>query len=608
MTQQKPCGTFRRLVTLRRTLAILCVAMLPTISWAAPFAYVANYNSNNVSVIDTASNTVAATVAVGSNPYAVSVNLAGTRVYVTNLNGNSVSVIDTTTNTVTATVAVGGNPFGVAVNPTGTRVYVTKLLSNSVSVIDTTTNTVTATVVVGSEPIGVAVNPNGTRVYVANSGSSGVSVIDTASNTVTATVAVGTNPNGVSINPAGTRVYVPNNGSDSVSVIDTTSNTVTATVAVGSQPIGVSVNPAGTRVYVANNGGNSVSVIDATTNTVAASVGVGTQPYGISVNPAGTRVYVANHGSNSVSVIDTASSTVTSTLAVGAASYNLGNFIGPDAAVPAVTDPIPPLIGVPAVPGISSQLVALDLASGQGPAMTNCLLATVRNLLGADAQYLGQSTNGVAKFSLSGGRLMAFYPVQASTFAGQTNDIHLTGSNVLNVGTSCGNFNVTPALYSLNDFGSIWDGMGLKAGISAQGVMTLLVGNTVYVARPDYLASGSTGGATSPRLAQGSDGLYRLTDSAGNVQILRSAFVDTDGLPSAVQAMLSLGGSTTIQTDGTAVFTAFNGTQYVLTPDLTLTVASQVNAALYWWQDGPSHYMYRSNLLTLAQGFMVQQR
>ena len=40
---------------------------------------------------------------------------------------NTVSVIDTATNTVTATVPVGSYPIGVAVTPDGTKVYVAKL-------------------------------------------------------------------------------------------------------------------------------------------------------------------------------------------------------------------------------------------------------------------------------------------------------------------------------------------------------------------------------------------------------------------------------------------------------------------------------------------------
>ena len=43
-----------------------------------------NYSSNNVSVIDGASNTVVATVAVGSCPYGVAVNPNTNRIYVAN--------------------------------------------------------------------------------------------------------------------------------------------------------------------------------------------------------------------------------------------------------------------------------------------------------------------------------------------------------------------------------------------------------------------------------------------------------------------------------------------------------------------------------------------
>ena len=77
-------------------------------------------------------------------------NPAGTRVYVTNYDSNNVSVIDTATNTVVATVTVGSDPFGVSENPAGTKVYVANQGSNNVSVIDTATNTVVATVPAGS--------------------------------------------------------------------------------------------------------------------------------------------------------------------------------------------------------------------------------------------------------------------------------------------------------------------------------------------------------------------------------------------------------------------------------------------------------------------------
>src|SRR5947208_2126456 len=83
--------------------------------------------------------------------------------YVTNLNPDSVSVIDTSSNTVVATVAVEFVPLGVAITPDGTRAYVTTEGSNSVSVIDTSSNTVVARVAVGIEPQGVIITPDGTH-------------------------------------------------------------------------------------------------------------------------------------------------------------------------------------------------------------------------------------------------------------------------------------------------------------------------------------------------------------------------------------------------------------------------------------------------------------
>ena len=89
----------------------------------------------------------------------------GLKVYVANMDSNTVSVIDTATNTVSATVTVGSGPVGVAVSPNGLKVYVANWGSNTVSVINTATNAVTTTVGVGDAPgafgnfIGPALDP-----------------------------------------------------------------------------------------------------------------------------------------------------------------------------------------------------------------------------------------------------------------------------------------------------------------------------------------------------------------------------------------------------------------------------------------------------------------
>ena len=323
-------------------MAVLAVLTLTGVAGASPFAYVANVKSNNVSVIDTSTDTVTATVPVGNCPLEVAISSDGTRVYVANCMSNSVSIIDATKNKVIGTVRVGSYPEGVAVNPDGTKVYVVNAASNTISVIDTATNNVTATVPVGNLPVDVAVAPEGRKVYVVNSGippdyQGNISVIDTATNTITTSVNVEKDPHGIVVNPDGTKVYVVNSNGypyykGTVSVIDTATNTVTATVPLGSLPQGIAVNPDGTRIYVAieNPDGyflemigdvtaitGAVDVIDTAKNEFIDRVSVGSAPQEVAVTTDGTKVYIVNYGSNTTSVIDTATNKVNTTVHVG---------------------------------------------------------------------------------------------------------------------------------------------------------------------------------------------------------------------------------------------------------------------------------------------------
>lgn len=298
---------------------------------AAPFAYVPNHGAGNVSVLDTATNTVVATVTVGDSPLGASVLPFGARAYVANqvAPSGTVSVIDGVTNAVVATVDVGAGPSGVALKLPGDRMYVSNRDDKNVSVIDTATNTVTATIPVGNNPLGVAVDPAGNPAYVVNKGSNSVSVIDTLTNGVVATIPVGNDPSQVAISPSGRRVYVTNSSNASVSVVDTGTNAVVATIPVGNIPGGVAVDPTGARLYVANSGPNSVSVVDTASNGVVATIAVGLTPFDLAVRPDGARLIVANRASGTVSVVDTATNTVMATVPVGSSPAGLGEFVGP---------------------------------------------------------------------------------------------------------------------------------------------------------------------------------------------------------------------------------------------------------------------------------------
>ncbi|MDQ1253154.1 MAG: hypothetical protein QG646_2302 [Euryarchaeota archaeon] len=305
------------------------------------YAYVPNEKTNDVSIINTTTNTVISTVPVGNNPVGVAVNHNGTRVYVTNYGndddlGYTFSIINTGTDEVITRLVDEGKgikPFGVAITPDET-LYVSSFVTEKVYAINPINNTIFE-IEVGSKPFGVAITPDGKWVYVANSGNNTVSVIDTATNNVIDTVSVGTKPYGVAVSPDGAKVYVTNQGSDNISVIDTVTNNVTATVKVVKYPSGIAVTPDGTKVYVANHCKyvGTVSVINTTKNTVTENIIVDENPCGVSVTHDGKWVYVTTAGSEnysgSVSVINTTTNTVIpSRVFVGNRPSGIGQFIG----------------------------------------------------------------------------------------------------------------------------------------------------------------------------------------------------------------------------------------------------------------------------------------
>ena len=313
---------------------------------AAPFAYVGN-NERKLFVIDTATNTVTATLPLPESVSGIAVSPDGRRVYAAN--SKQVFVIDASTNKILADIPTGTGPggiTGIAVNPAGTRVYVTSNWDQSVlKVIDTRSNSVVTTIDFGrgSIPVGVAVHPNGTHIYVAEGGSGSLAVIDAATNTVINDISlVGPcrfpSPWGVAVDPAGSRIYVADQGCSDASgksyiyAIDAATETVLAHVATAETSArGLTVSPDGTRLYVSNG-----AVVDTGSLSVVGHMSA-LSFIGIAIHPDGSRVYV--HAGASVGVVDARTLKPVTWIHVGGITYVLGQFVGPLVSAPATTMP-----------------------------------------------------------------------------------------------------------------------------------------------------------------------------------------------------------------------------------------------------------------------------
>jgi len=335
----------------RSVLTAICVLATANLAAAAPFAYVVNSGTRNVSVIDTADNSIKATVALPDTQptvhpygYGVAVSASGQYVYVGMHDTNEVAVIDAARNVVVKRIGLGGDqPGGLAVNAAETRLYVTSNKSNTLIVIDITWGAVeVGRVAVDdaavSNPEGVVLSPAGDKAYVANSLTNKVAEVslDEANNVYTRTslTSVGSKPLGLAISSTGSKLYVAD-AFGAAAVVDTATKAVTS-LTVGGGNVSVAIRPDDSKVFAPSNSLDKIYVIDGAANTVS-----GTQypavadpefkgPWGSAVAP-NNYLYLAMNLSDRLAVFNTADNTFGTpvTLPVGAKPTSFGDFIGP---------------------------------------------------------------------------------------------------------------------------------------------------------------------------------------------------------------------------------------------------------------------------------------
>jgi YVTN family beta-propeller protein len=191
------------------------------------------------------------------NPVNLAFRPDGREVWVACEGSGSVIIVDAASRTAVAEVAVGGQANDVTFSPDGARAYVSNRLDDSVSAIDVATRTVTRVIPVGDEPHGLLTDAGGRRLFVLNTAADGLSVIDLATGRETKRLATGRAPWSLARSPDGSRVLVTNALSrlgefrtaplSEVTVLDATAAQVAdrRTVAEANLLLGVAWHPGG---------------------------------------------------------------------------------------------------------------------------------------------------------------------------------------------------------------------------------------------------------------------------------------------------------------------------------------------------------------------------
>ena len=278
---------------------------------------VANQHDQNLSVIDTATDKVVATIPVGGvTGHELAVSPDGKRAFVpiygnagvgrAGTDGSQISVIDLATKKIVGTIdfAHGVRPHCAVFGKDG-MLYVTTELDKTVSVIDPKTLKIVGAVPTGQEQSHMFVmSKDGKRGYTANVGPGTVSVLDIPGRKTITVIPISGNTQRISMSRDGSMVFTADQKTPQLAVIDTATNKVKTWIPLSSAGYGTAPTLDGRYLLVTLRGTKQLDVVDLKTMKVVHTVDVGDGPSEVVVSADGKKAFVACNFSNQVAVVD----------------------------------------------------------------------------------------------------------------------------------------------------------------------------------------------------------------------------------------------------------------------------------------------------------------
>jgi YVTN family beta-propeller protein len=315
------------------SLLVGALLLLVTGPAAAASLFVTNTKSDSVSVIDTNTFEVLATIPVGNGkPNRIVFHPDGKWAWVVYDKSHDLGVIDADTRKLVKRVKIGGNPYNLSFTPDGRyllvldwssdtsndeiifydlqaekidgrvevstwpahsvfsrdgkRLYVSGETAGDLTVIDVTTRTTVARHVHGGgDAMGLALAADGKILYAAAGENKTILKIDTATNKPIGTIALPGIVHESTLTLDGRYLYTTLRRSNKIVVVDTASDKIVTTIPQKGYPDLVTMEPTGRYALVTNRWADHVSVIDLTTHAQVRTIPVGKAPHGMALRP-----------------------------------------------------------------------------------------------------------------------------------------------------------------------------------------------------------------------------------------------------------------------------------------------------------------------------------
>ena len=241
--------------------------------------------------------------------------------FVPNRESNDIAVIDTATDSLITRIAVGASPHQVALSPVLGRLAVSNSADDTLSVIDLERMQITATLPLGNEPEHMQLHPDGDFLAVGNIAEGSVSIVSLDRQRELQRIDGLHEPHNLTFSPDGDLLYVSNLGANFVSVIDMQTMTLaqqplvigsgraSASLRTGSEHQGIiNITPTrnGALGFAAFGDGDNLGIFDLHTGDPIASAPTGDLPWRAFASADGKHMLVPNNGERTVSVFEAA--------------------------------------------------------------------------------------------------------------------------------------------------------------------------------------------------------------------------------------------------------------------------------------------------------------
>ena len=315
----------RSLVSLLAALALTLTAV-PV--WAAAL-FITNTKGDSISVIDTTTLEVTATIPLGKGkPNRVVFHPDGKTAWVVYDKSHDLGVVDADTLKLVKRVKVGGNPYNLNFTPDGRHLLVldwsSEVSNDEVIFYDLQAEKIDGRVEVSTWPAHSVFSRDGSRLYVSGETAGDVTVIDVAKREVLARyVHGGGDAMGLAMTVDGTTLWTAAGENKAVLKLDTATNKPVASIAVPGVVHEATLTLDGRYLYTTLRKVNKIAVLDTTTDKIVTIIPQKGYPDLVTMEPTGRYALVTNRYADLVAVIDLKTHTQIRTIPVGKAPHGM---------------------------------------------------------------------------------------------------------------------------------------------------------------------------------------------------------------------------------------------------------------------------------------------